>query len=172
MGSFLVIGLIVVVAIASASSGRPKGTLGSVTAFGSRLFRPRSVSAPATGSIPSELRNARLTHSESWLVDPALRWRGRTDQVYATVDRFLVVVDNKLGRPRTVSAREVAQLSLYRLLLEDYAVRRGLQLANHGYIRFVTEDGSEQYVRVQLVGIDREALHATLDGIRAKRAVR
>ena len=89
--------------------------------------------------MPEELRTAKLVASEQhYRCQKPVALSGTPDQVYRLLEGALVVVDTK-RRPRArVYDADIAQLSIYRVLLAAQKAFRGQPLAAYGYVRLVT----------------------------------
>ena len=110
--------------------------------------------------MPEELRAARLLASERrFRCERPVALSGAPDQVYRLADGRVVVVDTK-RRPRAaVYEADVAQLSIYRVLLGAQKAYRDQEIAGYGYVRLATAEGVV-YRRVELWDRDRVvALH-------------
>lgn len=110
--------------------------------------------------MPEELRAARLLASERrFRCERPVALSGAPDQVYRLADGRVVVVDTK-RRPRAaVYEADVAQLSIYRVLLGAQKAYRDQEIAGYGYVRLATVEGVV-YRRVELWDRDRVvALH-------------
>ncbi len=120
--------------------------------------------------MPEELRTARLVASERYYrCQKPVALSGTPDQVYHLPEGALVVVDTK-RRPRAqVYDADIAQLSIYRVLLAAQKAFRGQPLAAYGYVRLVTPEGVV-YRRVELWDTARVvALHRRYWALRDKR---
>ena len=121
--------------------------------------------------MPDDLQKARLIASEQ-------KFRGRypvalsgaPDQVYRIADGRVVLVETKRrARPQVYEA-DVAQLSIYRVLLAAQSAFRGRDIAGYGYLRLATP-GGVVYRRVELWDAARVvALHRRYWALRDGRA--
>ncbi|WP_448205374.1 hypothetical protein [Azospirillum sp. sgz302134] len=102
--------------------------------------------------MPAELRTAQLLLSEEPLRALApIPLAGQPDQVYVTADGCLVPVETKTRRRAIVYDRDVAQMSVYGVLLEHAKDERlePYEAARYGYLRLVLPE-RVQYVKVPL----------------------
>ena len=110
--------------------------------------------------MPDEIETARLLASERrFRCERPVALSGAPDQVYGLADGRAVLVETK-RRPRPdVHDADVAQLSIYRVLLAGQRAFRDRDIAEYGYLRLVTARGVV-YRRVELWDAGRVvALH-------------
>lgn len=72
---------------------------------------------------------------------------GKVDQVFRLKDSSLVILDTKYRQHQNVFASDVAQLSVYALIL----AQRGYKVRDFGYIRLVNAHMIEEYRAVKLI---------------------
>ena len=100
--------------------------------------------------MPEELRTAKLVASEQhYRCQKPVALSGTPDQVYRLPEGALVLVDTKRRLRARVYDADIAQLSIYRVLLAAQKAFRGQPLAAYGYVRLVTPEGVV-YRRVEL----------------------
>lgn len=102
------------------------------------------------GRFPPPLASARYLMSEQDLhIDYPVRLSGRPDEVYVTATGHLVPVETKTRKHPRVRLADRIQLTGYAVLLAHSRHRKLLgdpgtparQVANHGFVRFVTPAG-------------------------------
>lgn len=106
-------------------------------------------------AMPQELQTARLIASEKhFRCEHPVALSGTPDQVYQLADGCVVLVDTKRRQRPAVYDADIAQLSIYRVLLA-HQKRFGLHpFADWGYIRLASPSGVT-YKRVQLWTTDQ-----------------
>ena len=123
----------------------------AVALIGARLRRPsRREAWLRQENMPEILRTAKLVASERFYrCEKPVALSGRPDQVYRLSNGTLVVVDTKRRQRSQVYDADVAQLSIYRVLLSAQKAFQRQPFAEYGYVRLVTPEGV-QYQRVDL----------------------
>ena len=123
----------------------------AVALIGARLNRPsRREAWLRQENMPEVLQSAKLVASERFYrCEKPVALSGRPDQVYRLSNGTLVVVDTKRRQRARVYDADVAQLSIYRVLLSAQKAFQRQPFAEYGYVRLVTAEGV-QYQRVDL----------------------
>lgn len=104
-------------------------------------------------NMPTELRSATLVLNEERLTcDAPVPMVGQPDQVYALLDGDLVIVDTKVRKWARAYKKDIAQLSVNRMLLlhSDHPAIAGRQVKPYGYIRVESSLRGVTYIRVDL----------------------
>ncbi|MBE2295880.1 MAG: hypothetical protein IAF00_13065 [Phycisphaerales bacterium] len=119
----------------------------AVALIGARLRRPsRREAWLRQENMPEDLRSAKLVASErSYRCEKPVALSGRPDQVYRLSDGMLVVVDTKRRQRSQVYAADIAQLSIYRVLLSAQKAFQPQTFAEHSRRRAVPADESVGY---------------------------
>lgn len=92
--------------------------------------------------MPDVLKTATLVASERlFRCKHPVALSGTPDQVYRLQNGSLVIVDTKRRRRATVFDADIAQVSLYRVLLQNQSRFRQQSFAEYGYLRLVTSAG-------------------------------
>ncbi len=98
--------------------------------------------------LPKELLNATLIREEMPL--KAFMWGrtiiGRLDELYQLPDGDCVILDTKVRERNQIYRSDIAEISLYRILL----LENDFRMKPYGYIRIVNSQGEEYYVRHKL----------------------
>ena len=130
--------------------------------------------ADALAEMPEEIASATLVMSEDRriLTGQAGRFRltAKPDQVFLTVDRRLICVENKTRSWFASYPYDVIELSVQRLALQQSRTPtlRNAAVADYGYVRVVhRETGRSKYIRVELMDeVALEGLAERYDAIR------
>lgn len=101
--------------------------------------------------MPEDLKTARLIASEKrFRCENPIALNGRPDQVYRLADGTIVIVDTKRRQRPAVYEADIAQASIYRLLLASQKQFRNQPFADYGYIRLVGPYKAVSYQRITL----------------------
>lgn len=98
-------------------------------------------------NMPDELANAKLVMSEQYIhCKKPRKMRGTPDQVYRRKDGYLIPIDTKTRDQYVVYRKDIVQVSVYKLILEQM----GKRVEDYGYFRIVTPDGIK-YIKRNLL---------------------